>query len=35
VRVFGGAIERMGVYAPNDITSNTLIIEHESVCVAE
>ena len=27
VRVFGGAIERMGVYAPNDITSNTLIIE--------
>ena len=35
VRVFGGAIERMVVYAPNDITYNTLIIDYESVCVAE
>jgi hypothetical protein len=35
VRVSGGSIERMGVYAPNDITYNTLLIEYRSICVAE
>ena len=35
VRVFGGSIERVVVYAPNDITYDTLIIEYVSVCVAE
>ncbi|PXA67874.1 hypothetical protein CTB96_14465 [Cryobacterium arcticum] len=34
VRVSGGAIERVGVYATDDIGYN-LIIEYESICVAE
>jgi hypothetical protein len=35
VSVSSGPIDLMGVYAPNDITYNTLIIEYQSVCVAE
>jgi hypothetical protein len=35
VSVSGGSIERVGVYAANDITYDTLLIEYESVCVAE
>jgi hypothetical protein len=35
VRVSGGPIERMGVYATNDITYDSLLIEYESICVAE
>ncbi|MGY4857162.1 hypothetical protein [Cryobacterium sp. AP23] len=34
VRVSGGSIERVGVYATDDI-SYDLIIEYESICVAE
>jgi hypothetical protein len=35
VTISGGSIERMAVYAANDITYDTLLIEYASVCVAE